>query len=59
MRGICLWCLLNCAVTKKGIYNQLRWPSGESVRLGSCRLGFGSESGQTNDFKIGIYSFLA
>ena len=36
---------------------QLRWPSSESVRLGSCRLGFYSESGQTNDFKIGIHSF--
>ena len=29
---------------------QLRWPSGESLRLGSCRLGFNSESGQTSDF---------
>ena len=36
----------------------IRWPSGESVRLGSCRLGFDSESGQTNDFRIGIHSFL-
>ena len=26
---------------------QLRRPSGESVRLGNCRLGFDSESGQT------------
>ena len=25
----------------------------------SCRLGFDSESGQTNDFKIGIHSFPA
>ena len=39
--------------------NELRWPSGKSVHLGSCRLGFDSESGQTNDFKIGIYSFPA
>ena len=31
----------------------------ESVRLGSCRLGFDSESGQTNDFKIGIHNFRA
>ena len=30
---------------------QLRWPSGKSVRLRSCRLGFDSESGQTIDFK--------
>ena len=33
------------------------WP--KSVRLWSCRIGFDSESGQTNDFKIGIYSFPA
>ena len=33
-------------------------PSGKSVRLGSCRLGIDSESGQTNDLKIGIHSFL-
>ena len=38
---------------------QLRWPSGKSVRLWSSRLGFDSESGQTNDFKIGIHSFPA
>ena len=38
---------------------ELRWPSGESVRLGSCRFEFDSESGQTDDFKIGIFSFLA
>ena len=38
---------------------QLRWPSGKSVRFGSCRLGFDSKSGQTNDFKIGIHSFPA
>ena len=38
---------------------QLRWPSGESVRLESCRLGFDSESGQTDDFKVGIHSFPA
>ena len=37
----------------------LRWPSGKSVRLWSCRLRFDSESGQTNDFKIGIHSFSA
>ena len=30
-----------------------------SVRLLSCRLGFDSESGQTNDFNIGIHSFPA
>ena len=40
-------------------FEQLRWPSGKSVRLGSCRLGFDSESSQTNDFKIGIHSFPA
>ena len=38
---------------------QLRWPSGKSVRAGSCRLGFDSKSGQTNDFKIDIQSFPA
>ena len=32
---------------------------GKSVYLKSCRLGFDSESGQINDFKIGIHSFLA
>ena len=37
----------------------LRWPSGKSVCLESCRLGFDSESGQTNDFKIDIHSFPA
>ena len=37
----------------------LRWPSGESVYLKSCRVGFVSESGQINDFKIGIHSFFA
>ena len=30
-----------------------------SVCLLSCRLGFDSESGQSNDFKIGIHSFPA
>ena len=30
-----------------------------SVCFLSCRLGFDSESGQTNDFKIGIHSFPA
>ena len=48
---------------------QIRWPSAQmaewygrvvwSVCLLSCRLGFDSESGQTNDFKIGILSFPA
>ena len=33
---------------------QLRWPSGKSVCLWSCRLGFGSKSDQTNDFQMGI-----
>ena len=28
----------------------IKWPSGKSVRLGRCRLGFDSELGQTNDF---------
>ena len=32
---------------------------GKSVRLGSCILGLNFESGQTNDFKIGIRSFSA
>ena len=30
-----------------------------SVCLLSCRLGFDSESGQTNDFNFGIHSFPA
>ena len=38
---------------------QLRWPSGKSVRLSSCRLGFDSYPSQTNDFKIIIHSFTA
>ena len=38
---------------------QLRWPSGKSVRLWNCKLGFDSESDQTDNFKIAIYSFLA
>ena len=41
------------------IAQMYRWQSGKSVRLGSCRLGFDSESGQINDFKIGIHRFLA
>ena len=45
----------NVQITSK----QLRWPSDESVQLGSCRLGFDFEWGQTNDFKIGIHSFPA
>ena len=32
---------------------------GKSGRLWSCTLGFDSESGQTNNFKIGIHSFPA
>ena len=31
---------------------QLRWPSGKSVRLGSCRPGFDSESGQPMTLKL-------
>ena len=31
----------------------------QSVCLLSCRLGFDSESGQTNDLNIGIHSFPA
>ena len=31
---------------------QLNWPSGGSVRLWSFRLGFDSESGQTNTLKL-------
>ena len=34
-------------------------PSSMGVRFGSCRLGFDSESGQTNGFKIVIHSFSA
>ena len=41
------------------IIKQLRWSSGKSVCLWSCRLEFDSESSQTNDFKIGIHSFPA
>ena len=37
---------------------QLRWASSKSVCLWSCKLGFDSGSGQTNNFKIGIHSFL-
>ena len=33
--------------------------SNKSVRLWSSRLEFDSESSKTNDFKIGIHSFLA
>ena len=33
---------------------QLGWPSGKNVRIGSCRRGFDSESGNTIDFKIGF-----
>ena len=40
-------------------FQHLGWPSGKSVRLGSCRLGFDSKSRQTIDFKIGIHSFPA
>ena len=47
----------DCASWYFGLTQQLRWPSGMSVRFRSCRLGFDSESGQTNDFKIGIHSF--
>ena len=39
--------------------NQLRWPSGKSIHLGSYRLGFDSESGHTNGFEIDIHSFPA
>ena len=35
------------------MYMQLKLPSGTSVRLWSCRLGFDSESDRTNAFKIG------
>ena len=38
---------------------QLRWPRGKSVCFWSCRLGFDSESGQTNGLKSGIHSFPA
>ena len=37
----------------------VEWQLGKSVRLGSGRLGFDSESGQTKDFQIGIYNFPA
>ena len=35
------------------------WYEQLSIRLGICRLGFNSKSGQTSDFKIGIHTFLA
>ena len=38
---------------------QLKWSSGKSVHLRSCRRRFDFESGQTNDLKIGIHSFPA
>ena len=38
--------------------NQSDGPVGESAS-GSVDLGFDSEFGQTNDFKIGIHSFPA
>ena len=43
------------------LYNdlELRRPSDKSVCLRSCGLGFDSESGQSNDFKIGIRSIPA
>ena len=48
---------------KKKFYLQKFKNSGglvvQSVCLLSCRLGFDSESSQTNDLKIGIHSFLA
>ena len=40
-------------------FKQLRWPSGKSIHLGSWRLRFDPELGQTNDLKIGIHSFPA
>ena len=48
-----------CIIVHVISYEQLKWPSGKSVRLGSCRLGFNSKSGHTNDVKIGIHSFPA
>ena len=38
---------------------KLRWPSGQSVRFRNFKLGFDSESGQTNDAKIDIQRFPA
>ena len=37
----------------------LRWLSGKSVHLWSCNLGFDSEPGRANNFKVGIHSFSA
>ena len=34
------------------LFVQTRWASGKSVCLRSCKLGFDSESGSTNDFKL-------
>ena len=39
--------------------NSDRWPSGKSVCLWSCKLGFDFKSSQTYDFQIGIHSFPA
>ena len=38
---------------------QFRKPSGKSIRLWSCRLGFDPESSKSNDFKIDVHSFPA
>ena len=47
------------ACAKGGFFksNQVRWPGGKSVRFGSWRLRF--DSGQTNDFIMGIHSLRA
>ena len=47
------WKLTDCAVCSSD--GRVVW----NVCLLSCRLGFDSESGQTNDSKIGIHSFPA
>ena len=47
--------VLNFLYSSDGSVGRMVW----SVCLLSCRLGFDSESGQTNDFKIGIHSFPA
>ena len=55
-----LWCTRTALYHEKAaLFNSSDGRVVWSVCLLSCRLGFDSESGQTNDFKIGIHSFPA
>ena len=51
--------LLFTDIQKKSLRLNLTAQSRKSVPLWSCRLGFDSDSGQTNDFKIGVHNFPA